>query len=90
MFRVAVNSGPALVGNIGSPELRNFSALGDTTNVAARLQTFAPEGAVVVGQRTYELIREVADVRPLGTAELKGKSSPTAVFQLLGIRTQAA
>jgi class 3 adenylate cyclase len=87
MFRVAVNTGPALVGNIGSPELRNFSALGDTTNVAARLQTFAPEGAIVVGQRTYQLIREVADVLPLGTAALKGKSTPTPVFQLLDITT---
>jgi class 3 adenylate cyclase len=84
-FRVAVNTGPALVGNIGSPELRNFSALGDTTNVAARLQTYAAEGTVVIGQRTYELIRDVAEVRPLGAAELKGKSLPVPVFQLLDI-----
>ena len=48
-FRVGINSGPALVGNIGAAQMRNFSAIGDTTNLAARLQTFAPEGSVVIG-----------------------------------------
>jgi class 3 adenylate cyclase len=43
-FRVGLNSGPALVGNIGAEEMRNFSAIGDTANLAARLQTYAAEG----------------------------------------------
>jgi len=85
-FRVGVNTGPALVGNVGSAELRNFTALGDTTNVAARLQTYAAEGSVVLGPRTFELVRDVADVRSLGPADLKGKSSPTPVFELIGMR----
>ena len=84
-FRVGINTGPALVGNIGSAELRNFSALGDTTNTAARLQTYAPEGSVVIGERTYELVRDAADVRALGPVDLKGKSRPTMVYELLGI-----
>lgn len=84
-FRVGINTGPALVGNIGSPELRNFSALGDTTNVAARLQTYADEGSVVIGNRTYELVRDVAVVRPLGAPDLKGKSLPTEVYELISL-----
>jgi len=88
-FRVGINTGPALVGNVGSAELRNFTALGDTTNVAARLQTFAQEGSVVLGQRTYELVRETVEVRSLGTAELKGKSAATPVFELVGLREPA-
>lgn len=84
-FRVGVNTGPALVGNIGSPELRNFSALGDTTNTAARLQTYAPEGCVVIGERTYELVGETAQVRPLGPVELKGKSRATTVYELVDL-----
>jgi class 3 adenylate cyclase len=82
-FRVGINTGPALVGNIGSPELRNFSALGDTTNVAARLQTYASEGSIVIGARTYELVRDAVEVRSLGAVELKGKSAPTPVFELV-------
>lgn len=86
VFRVGLSSGPALVGNIGSAEVRNFTAIGDTTNLAARLQTFAEPGGIVMGQRTYELIRDVALVRPLGTPPLKGKSTPTPVYELLGLR----
>ena len=85
-FRVGLNSGPALVGNIGSAEIRNFSAIGDTTNLAARLQTYATEGSVVIGSSTYELIREQAVVRPLGSPELKGKSQAVEVYELLSLR----
>jgi class 3 adenylate cyclase len=85
-FRIGINSGPALVGNIGAAEVRNFSAIGDTTNLAARLQTYAPVGSVVIGARTYELIRDVAEVRSLGTPELKGKSEAVRVYELIGLR----
>lgn len=85
-FRVGLNSGPALVGNIGAAEIRNFSAIGDTTNLAARLQTYAPEGSIVIGPSTYDLIREQAIVRPLGAPELKGKSQAVEVYELLGLR----
>ena len=73
------------MGNIGSAELQSFTAIGDTANLAARLQTFAPPGSVVIGERTYELVADRVDVRPLGTPELKGKSVPIAVFELLGL-----
>jgi class 3 adenylate cyclase len=85
-FRVGLNSGPALVGNIGGADMRNFSAIGDTTNLAARLQTYAPEGSVVMGAGTYDLIREEAVVRPLGSPDIKGKSQPIAVYELLSLR----
>jgi class 3 adenylate cyclase len=89
-FRVGINSGPALVGNIGSAELHNFLAIGDTTNVAARLQSFAPPGSVVLGQQTYDLVRHSVEARSLGTPDLKGKSVPTEVYELIGIRAVAA
>lgn len=84
-FRVGLNSGPALVGNIGSVELRNFTAIGDTTNLAARIQTFAEPGHVVIGQRTRFLLGESAQVRPLGRPELKGKSESVEVFELVSV-----
>ena len=85
-FRVGLNTGPAVVGNIGAAEIRNFLAIGDTTNLAARLQTYAPEGSVVIGASTYELIRDEALVREMGTPAFKGKSQPVAVYELLGLR----
>lgn len=88
-FRVGLNSGPAIVGNIGAAEIRNFLAIGDTTNLAARLQTYAPEGSVVMGASTYDLIRAEAIVRPLGTPTLKGKALPVEVWELLGLEGEA-
>jgi class 3 adenylate cyclase len=87
-FRVGLNSGPALVGNIGSSEIRNFTAIGDTTNLAARLHAFAPPGGIVMGESTYRLVADDVEVRPLGTPELKGKS-PVQVYQLVGLRAPA-
>ena len=55
-FSIGLNSGPALVGNIGSEEFRNFSAIGDTTNVAARLQGLAEAGEIVLGPETARLL----------------------------------
>ena len=89
-FRVGLNTGPAIVGNIGAAEIRNFLAIGDTTNLAARLQTYAPVGSVVISATTYELIRDAIIVRRLGIPELKGKSQAVEVYQLLGLRPNPA
>jgi class 3 adenylate cyclase len=80
-FRAGIGTGPVLVGNIGSADVRNFTAIGDTTNLAARLQTFAEPGHVVISQRTLDLLGP-ADVEPLGAPALKGKTLPVAVFEL--------
>ncbi|HET7676705.1 MAG TPA: adenylate/guanylate cyclase domain-containing protein [Candidatus Limnocylindrales bacterium] len=89
-FRVGLNTGPALVGNIGSAELRNFTAIGDTTNLAARLQTFAAPGTIVMGQRTRELLGDAAQVRELGAVQLKGKTAAGRVYELMDVRRPGA
>ncbi len=81
-FRVGIATGAALVGNIGSEELRNYVAHGDAVNLAARLQTGAIAGQVVVSAPTYALIRDVATVRPLGRFKVKGKSEEVEAFVL--------
>jgi class 3 adenylate cyclase len=85
-FRVGINTGPALVGNVGAAEVRTFSAIGDATNLAARLQTFAPPGSVVISGSTYERLDGRATVRPLGTPALKGKSESVEAFELVALR----
>jgi adenylate cyclase len=85
-FRVGVNSGPALVGNIGSEEFRNFTAIGDTTNLAARLEGEAPVGSVLIGERTLELIGDAAEVESVGELQVKGKERPVRAFLLRAIR----
>jgi class 3 adenylate cyclase len=82
-FHVGVNSGPALVGNIGSEEFRNFTAIGDTTNLAARLEQLAEPGQIAVGPATAAAVRGLLQLRPLGSVQLKGKLSPIEVCELL-------
>jgi class 3 adenylate cyclase len=85
-FRIGVNSGPAVVGNIGSVEVRNFTAIGDAVNLAQRLQSVASPGQVVIGPRTRQAIGDDASVLPLGTVPIKGRTSPVEAFVLLGLR----
>jgi class 3 adenylate cyclase len=68
---------------VGAEEVRNFTAIGDTTNLAARLEGVARPGEVVVGPRTAESLPE-ARLEPLGPVEVKGKAEPVQVFRLLG------
>ena len=82
-FRAGVNTGPAVIGNVGSVERRSFTAIGDTTNLAARLQAQAEAGQVVIGAPTLAELGDAARVTPLGVLELKGKSQPVEAFVLL-------
>jgi class 3 adenylate cyclase len=87
-FRIGANTGPALVGNIGSEQLRGFNAMGDAVNVAARLQTLAEPGQVVIGAATYEAagparVQAVA----LGELMVKGRISPVRAFTVTGLVT---
>jgi adenylate cyclase len=86
-FRAGVNTGPALVGNVGAAGQQSFSAIGDTVNVAARLQTAAETGRVVLGARTVTELGDAAVVEPLGPLELKGKSDPVEAFVLVRLET---
>jgi adenylate cyclase len=81
-FRVGVNSGPAVIGNVGAMEQRSFTAIGDTTNLAARLQAQAEPGKVVIGATTAAALTG-AVLEPLGALELKGKSEPVPAFRLV-------
>jgi class 3 adenylate cyclase len=84
-FGVGINTGPALVGNIGAEQMRNFTAIGDTTNLAARLQGLAQPGQVVVGQRTAEELGRRARLEARPPVLVKGKRQPVPAFLLEGV-----
>ena len=81
-FHIGVNSGPALVGNVGSEEYRNYTAIGDTTNLAARLQGIAKPGDVVIGSTTAAELGDQFALSSLGPVHVKGRIEPTEVFTL--------
>jgi adenylate cyclase len=89
-FRIGVNSGPAVLGNVGAGAHRSFTAIGDTTNVAARLQAAARPGGILIGQATYEAVRDEVAVEPFGELDLKGKASPVPTYEVRVDRTASA
>ena len=81
-FRAGVNTGPAVIGNVGSAERRSFTAVGDTTNLAARLQAQAQAGQVVIGAATLTALGDGAEATSLGLLDVKGKSEPVEAYVL--------
>lgn len=88
-FGIGITTGPALVGNIGSETLRNFTAIGDTVNLASRLQSRAGQGQVLISAATYELVKSRAQVQPLGQISVKGKAELVEAYVLLELRDPA-
>ena len=86
-FRVGINSGEAMVGVVGAAGGRSYTVIGDTVNLAARLEGAAPVGGVAVSSETLGLLPS-AQVRPLGALQVKGKSRPVDAFVLDGIDGQ--
>ena len=85
-FRVGINSGPALVGNVGAAQMRNYTAIGDTTNLAARLEGVAEPGTVVIGSSTYAQLGTGARVRVLSGITVKGRREPVTCYVLEGLQ----
>jgi class 3 adenylate cyclase len=84
-FRMGINTGPALVGNIGSDELRCYTAIGDTTNLAARLEANAPVGGILISHATFVQLGADSQVRSVGALSVKGKAEPVESYELLAL-----
>jgi adenylate cyclase len=89
-FRIGINSGPAALGNVGVGAHRSFTAIGGTTNVAARLQAAAPAGGILIGQATFDAVRSEVAAEPFGDLDLKGKPAPVPTYEVRVDRTASA
>src|SRR5260370_854841 len=75
-FRVGLNTGPVVVGTVTDDLQMNFTAIGDTANLAARMEQVADPGSVFISEPTHGIIGDFFDCEPLGELAVKGKSQP--------------
>jgi class 3 adenylate cyclase len=84
-LKIGLNSGPAVVGNVGTERRYNYTAVGETVNVASRLESVPGLYGcqIVVGPRTAELAREEIFFREIDWVRVKGRETPLAIFEPL-------
>src|SRR5215468_2054447 len=82
-IRIGIHTGPVVVGAIGDDLRMDYTAIGDTTNLSARLQTAARPGTVLVSEKTAKLIAGRFTLQPVGPLTLKGKSAPVAAYEVI-------
>ena len=85
---IGVNSGQVVVGSIGSEKRMDYTAVGDTVNIASRLEGLTREmdSDIIIGADTYRLAGEAIDAGPLGAVRVKGKDEPIEVYGLTGMK----
>ncbi len=82
-IRVGLNSGPVIIGTIGDDLRMDYTAIGDTTNLASRMETMARPGIILVSGNTHKLIRDYFECASLGLVEVKGKEKPQEAYELV-------
>lgn len=88
-IRIGINTGLAVLGEAGRSQGIEYTAMGDAVNVAARLQTVASEGGIVVGESTHRAAAEAFEFRALDEIEVRGRSARVRAYEVLGPRSHS-
>ena len=84
--RMGINSGPVMVGNMGSYSRKQYSVVGDTVNLASRLEGLNKRygTSMIIGENTYEQAHQVIETRELGIVRVVGRKTPVRIYEPLG------
>jgi PAS domain S-box-containing protein len=89
-FGVGITVGEAVVGNIGSAVVQNFTAIGDSVNFSSRLSDIAGPDQIFISAEAYERVKDHVEARLVGDVQVKGHSSPDKVYEILGLKSDVA
>jgi class 3 adenylate cyclase/tetratricopeptide (TPR) repeat protein len=90
-MRIGLNSGPVIVGSIGDDLRMDYTAVGDTTNLASRMESMARPASISVSNHTHKMARDFFEFESLGKVDVKGKKEPVEAHELLkasGVETR--
>jgi class 3 adenylate cyclase len=90
--RIGINTGPAIVGNVGTASKKDYTILGDAVNLAARLEALNKSYGtyLMIGENTYRAVQGRFDMRELDLVRVKGKKVPAAVYLVAALRGEAS
>lgn len=83
---IGISTGHAIVGNTGSPTRMEYTAIGSTVNIAARLADIAGAGQTLTTRKTYRRVQHVVDGQPRAPATVKGFTHPVEIVEIMGAR----
>lgn len=86
---IGINTGEVVVGNIGTDERYDYTAIGDAVNTAARLEGQARRGEIAISGNTFAAVKDIFDAVHAGDIQLKGKNVAVAVYKTTGLRPGA-
>jgi class 3 adenylate cyclase len=90
VFRLDVNTGihtgRAIVGNVGTPDRMDFTAIGDTVNLASRLQGLSSHNQITISEETYRLVADAVDCERTGPRVVRGREEPVITYLALRLR----
>lgn len=81
-FGIGINSGECIVGNVGSKDRLDYTAIGDDVNLAARLESKAKPMQILISDKTYDMVKDDVEVTTLEPIMVKGKEKPVQIYQV--------
>ncbi|MHC4606629.1 MAG: adenylate/guanylate cyclase domain-containing protein [Planctomycetota bacterium] len=82
-IRIGINTGITIAGDVGPPQCKEYTVLGDTVNTAARLVSLPDVNRIVIGETTHKKVKDKFETKDLGEVQLKGKAKPTRAYQIV-------
>ena len=84
-FGIGINTGEAVAGNVGGEEQMDYTLIGDAVNLSKRLQENAPPGVILLGDKTYQLVKGQIKVETLEPLQVKGRTAYEQVYKVIDI-----